>query len=295
MKKPIFNTFYFAFLLLLTIAFNNKAIANNFLPSAFQKPTKDFGIQLWSVRDEMEKDPKATLKSLASYGYKQVETFAGSKGIFWGMTNVAFKKTLDDLGLQMISAHYREDDIAKFETVVKQAAAIGVQYVYYPWEGPDKTIADYKQLAKDLNEWGKICNKYGIKYGFHNHDYTFKKIDGIFPQDVLMQNTNAKNVFFEMDVYWVVTAGEDPIAWLKKYPNRFIASHVKDRNKTADDKELNASCVLGTGKINFKIFLQQAQKYGMKYFNVEQEKYDEGSSMECAKMNATFMKKMYKK
>jgi sugar phosphate isomerase/epimerase len=295
MKKPIFNTFYFAFLLLLTIAFNNKAIANNFLPSAFQKPTKDFGIQLWSVRDEMEKDPKATLKSLASYGYKQVETFAGSKGIFWGMTNVAFKKTLDDLGLQMISAHYREDDIAKFETVVKQAAAIGVQYVYYPWEGPDKTIADYKQLAKDLNEWGKICNKYGIKYGFHNHDYSFKKIDGIFPQDVLMQNTDAKNVFFEMDVYWVVTAGEDPIAWLKKYPNRFMASHVKDRNKTADGKELNASCVLGTGKINFKIFLQQAQKYGMKYFNVEQEKYDEGTSMECAKINAAFMKKMYKK
>jgi sugar phosphate isomerase/epimerase len=255
-------------------------------------PLKIFGIQLWSVRDAMEKDAAGTLKNLASYGYKQVESFGGSKGIFWGMTNLEFKKELDNLGLQMISAHYREDDITKFEEVVKQAAAIGVKYLYYPWEGPNKTIADYKKLATELNERGKICAKYKMKYGFHNHDYSFRLVEGIYPQDVLMKNTNAKNVVFEMDMYWVVTAGEDPIAWLKKYPNRFMASHIKDRNKTAVDTELQASCVLGTGKINYQKIMIAAKKYGMKNFNVEQEKYDEGTSMECAKLDANYMKKI---
>ncbi len=278
--------------LLLMITGNQATSLSSANADGEKEPQKIFGIQLWSVRDAMEKDAAGTLKKLAGYGYKQVESFAGSKGIFWGMTNVEFKKELDKNGLQMISAHYKEDDITTFEEVVKQAAAIGVKYLYYPWEGPAKTIADYKKLAVELNEKGKICAKYKMKYGFHNHDYSFRLLEAVYPQDVLMQNTDAKNVFFEMDVYWVVTAGQNPVDWLKKYPGRFTASHIKDRNKTAADTELDASCVLGTGKINYQQIIAAAKKYGMKYFNVEQEKYDEGSSLKCAELDAEFMKKI---
>jgi sugar phosphate isomerase/epimerase len=287
--KNFLRLLYICFIATISISYASATPLLNNEPTGKQNK---FGIQLWSVRDAMEKDAVGTLKNLASYGYKQIESFGGSKGIFWGMTNVEFKKLLDGLGLQMVSVHYREDDITKFEEIAVQAAAIGVRYLYYPWEGADKTIADYKKLAIELNERGKICAKYGMKYGFHNHDYSFKLVEGVYPQDVLMQNTNKKNVFFEMDIYWVVTAGEDPIKWLKKYPNRFTASHIKDRSKTAPDTELSASCVLGNGKIDYKKIIPIAKKYGMKYFNVEQEKYDEGTSMECAKMDAAYMQKV---
>jgi sugar phosphate isomerase/epimerase len=182
---------------------------------------KKFGIQLWSVRDAMDKDPKGTLEKLASYGYTYIESFGGSKGIFWGMTNIEFKALLDSLNMQMISTHCM-DTGAVFEQTAKDAAAIGVKYLIYAWEGPAKTIDDYKKLATEFNERGEICKKLGIQYAFHNHDYSFKKIEGQYPQDVLMQNTNADLVKYQMDMYWVVTAGEDPLAWAKKYKDRFV-------------------------------------------------------------------------
>ncbi len=255
--------------------------------------SQSFGIQLWSVRDDMAKDPKGVLKQLASYGYKEVESFAGEKNtIFWGMAPKEFKKYINGLGMKMHSAHYLENDLSKFEATAKDAAEAGLKILYHPWEGPDKTIDDYKNFATKLNEGGKICKKYGLKYGFHNHDFSFRAIDGVFPQDILMQNTDKATVTFELDLYWVVTAGQDPITWLKKYPNRFSSSHVKDRNKAAADNDNNASCVIGTGKIDYAKVLKVAKQNGMKYFNVEQEKWDEGTPLECAKMDAEYMKKL---
>lgn len=270
----------------------NKVFGESLL--ADQMPVnQSFGIQLWSVRDDMVKDPKGTLRKLAAYGYKEIESFkSDTHDLFFGMKPKAAKRFLTSLGMTMNSAHYLEPDLEKFEETAKAASEVGVKILYYPWEGSDKTIEEYKTIATELNERGKICKKYGMKYGFHNHDYSFKKVDGVYPQDILMQNTNKANVVYEMDIYWVVTAGEDPIKWLKKYPNRFVSAHVKDRNKTAPDGENNASCVLGKGKIDFPKVLKTAKLLGMKYFNVEQEKWDEGTPLECAKMDAAYMKKL---
>jgi sugar phosphate isomerase/epimerase len=116
--------------------------------------------------------------------------------------------------------------------------------------------------------------------------------DGRIPQDILMENTDAALVDFEMDIYWVVTAGADPEAWLKKYPNRFSLCHVKDRMKDADPKEEDASCDLGTGSIDFTRVLHTASLNGMKHYIMEQEKYENSTPLRSAESGANFLKKI---
>lgn len=251
---------------------------------------KAFGLQLWSVRDDMAKNPKGTLKQLASYGYKQIESFEGKDGIYWGMTAKEFKKYMDSLGMKLVSSHC---DISKdFEQKANDAAAIGVKYLICPWKGPQKSLDDFKKFADEFNACGEICRKAGIRFAYHNHDYSFKELEGQLPQDLMMENTDAATVDYEMDMYWVVTAGHDPIEWMKKYPNRFRACHVKDRTRNVAAEEKDASCVLGKGGIDYAKVLKASQKYGMQYFIVEQEKFVGTTPMQAVKADAAYMKKL---
>lgn len=249
-----------------------------------------FGLQLWSVRDDMAKDPKGTLKQLASYGYKQIESFEGKDGIYWGMTAKQFKKYMDSLGMKLVSSHC---DISKdFEQKANDAAAIGVKYLICPWKGPQKSLDDFKKFADEFNACGEICRKAGIRFAYHNHDYSFIELEGKLPQDLMMENTDAATVDYEMDMYWVVTAGHDPIEWMKKYPNRFRACHIKDRTRNVAADQKDASCVLGKGSIDYAKVLKAAQKQGMRYFIVEQEKFVGTTPMQAVKANAGYMKKL---
>ncbi|MEI9807426.1 MAG: sugar phosphate isomerase/epimerase [Bacteroidota bacterium] len=137
---------------------------------------------------------------------------------------------------------------------------------------------------------GEICKKNGIRFAYHNHDYSFKTMDGQFPQDIMMANTDPALVDFEMDMYWVITGGQDPIAWIKKYPKRFRLCHVKDRMKGAT--ETGASCVLGEGSIDYPSILKEAKTLGMEYFIVEQERYDGTTPLKAAEADAAYMKKL---
>ncbi|MDA9773880.1 sugar phosphate isomerase/epimerase [Saprospiraceae bacterium] len=270
---------------------------------------ENFGIQLWTVRDAMAEDVKGTFKSLSEYGYNQIESFQGDQGVFWGMKPAEYKSYLGDLGLNCISSHCDSNyaiDVKKedeFKKLVDDAASIGIQYLICPYLGGTKTIDGFKEATDGFNRLGKIAKASGITYGYHNHSYSFKEMEGQLPQDVMMKNSDKNLVEFEMDIYWVVAAGHDPVEWLKKYPNRFTMSHIKDRYKPAKIKELekteevsemfgvSASCVLGTGQIDFDAVLSEARKQGMKQWIVEQERYDDMSSMEAAQKDASFMKK----
>jgi sugar phosphate isomerase/epimerase len=247
---------------------------------------KAFGIQLWTVKNALAKDPKGVLKQLSSDGYKQIESFEGSKGMFWGMSNTDFKKYMDDLGMTIISSHC---DITKdFEKKAGEAAAIGMKYLLSPYISVQKTVDDYKKIAEQFNQSGAICKKAGIRFGYHNHDHDFKTVDGQSVMDLYLQNTDPALVDFEMDIYWVVTAGQDPEAWIKKYKNRFRLCHIKDRTKGATEKD--ASCILGQGSIDFSKILKTAKKNGMQYYIVEQERYDNTTEMDCAKADANYLK-----
>jgi sugar phosphate isomerase/epimerase len=249
---------------------------------------KAFGIQLWTVKGALAKDPQGVLKQLSSDGYKQIESFEGSKGIFWGMSNTDFKKYMDDLGMTIISSHC---DITKdFEKKAADAAAIGMKYLICPHKGPQKSIDEFKKFADEFNQKGEICKKNGIRFAYHNHDYSFIAMNGVFPQDVMMQNTDPALVDFEMDIYWVVTAGQDPEAWMRKYKNRFRLCHIKDRIKNTEQKD--ASCILGQGSIDFPKILKTAKRNSVKYYIVEQERYDNTTEMDSAKADAEYLKKI---
>ncbi|MFZ1312500.1 MAG: sugar phosphate isomerase/epimerase [Chitinophagaceae bacterium] len=249
---------------------------------------KKFGIQLYTLRADMPKNTKGVLKQLASFGYRQIESYEGPQGIFWGMSNTEFKKYMDDLGMSIVSSHC---DITKdFEKKAAEAAAIGMRYLICPWKGPQKSLDEFKKFTDEFNQKGEICKKNGIRFAYHNHDYTFKLLEGQIPQDVLMTGTDASLVDFELDMYWVAAAGEDVEAWLKKYPNRFRLCHVKDRSKTPGTDNGKNSVDLGTGSMNWSKIFSTARANGMEYFIVEQEAYPNGTALEAAKVNAEFMK-----
>jgi len=253
---------------------------NKELFAMVQKKNK-FGIQLWTVKQALAKDPLGVLKHLSNCGYKQIESFEGANGMFWGMKNTAFKKQLGDMEMNMIASHC---DINKdFERKAAEASEIGMKYLICPHIGAQKSIDDYKRFADQFNKCGEIANKNGIRFAYHNHDYSFKAMAGGMPQDVLMNATDANLVDFEMDIYWVVAAGADPIAYLKKYPNRFKLCHVKDLIKTPTGHE---SCILGKGTIDFKNILYVGAQNGLKFHIIEQEAYTGTTELDCAKENA---------
>jgi len=247
--------------------------------------SKPFGIQLWSVKEALNKDPKGVLKQLASFGYKKIESFEGAQGMFWGMKNTEFKKLMDDIGMNIVSSHC--DNTKDFERKAAEAGAIGMKYLICAYKGPQKSIDNFKRFADEFNACGSIAKKHGLRFAYHNHDYSFQPMDGVLPQDVMMNGTDKNLVDFEMDMYWTVAAGVDPVAYMKKHPGRFKAVHVKDMIKTATDHE---SCVIGKGIINYKSLLPQVSAQGVQHMIVEQEAYTGTNEMDAAKDDATYLK-----
>lgn len=242
-----------------------------------------FGLQLYSLRDDLPKDPKEILKQVASFGYRQIESYEGAQGMFWGMKNTEFKSYMDSLGMQIVSSHcnYKEN----LERKADEAAAIGMKYLMCPYLGPQKDLDAFRKFAADFNKAGEICKQRGIKFAYHNHDYSFKLVEGQYPQDVLMQNTDKGLVDYELDLYWVVAAGQNPVDWFKKYPGRFKLCHVKD-------KKGDETTTLGTGTIDYPSILKEAQNNGMEYFIVEQEQYTGTTPLQAAKDDAAYMAKL---
>ncbi|HEU4634225.1 MAG TPA: sugar phosphate isomerase/epimerase, partial [Flavisolibacter sp.] len=132
---------------------------------------ENFGLQLYTLRDVLPKDPRDVLTKVASYGYKQIESYEGSQGIFWGMKNTEFKSFMDNLGMTIVSSHC---DINKdFERKAEEAGAIGMKYLICPYLGPQKSLDDFKRYADIFNQRGETCKKYGLRFAYHNHDYSF--------------------------------------------------------------------------------------------------------------------------
>lgn len=255
---------------------------------AMASSSNPFGIQLWSVKQALGKDPLAVLKQLSENGYKKVESFEGPKGIFWGMKNKEFKKVMDDLGMNLVSSHCNDTgNLATFERKAAEAGEIGVKYLICAFKGPQKSLDNFKQFVDEFNACGEIAKKHGLRFAYHNHDYSFKAMDGVVPQDLMIQGTNPDLVDFEMDMYWTVAAGVDPVAYMEKYPNRFKLVHVKDLSKTAKGHE---SCVIGKGTIDYKSLLPKVAKRGVQHMIVEQEAYTGTNEMDSARDNATYVK-----
>lgn len=267
----------------LSLPFKGKSAFSNVFGGSATKP--GFGIQLWTVKEDLTANAKNTLQQLSKDGYGIIESFEGPKGMFWGWKNTEFKKYMDDLNMQIISSHC--DNTKDFERKAAEAAEIGMKYLICPYKGPQKSIDDFKHFADQFNASGEICKKNGIRFAYHNHDYSFKPVDGEVPQTVMMKYTDPKLVDFEMDIYWVVAAGEDPKAWFNQHPGRFKLCHVKDLAKTAKGHE---SVQLGKGTIDFASILKVGDSKGLKYHIVEQEAFTGTNPMDSAKADAQYMR-----
>ena len=249
---------------------------------------KNLGIQLYTLRDDLPKDPKNILQQIASFGFKEIESYEGKDGMFWGLGHKGFKAYMDELGMKIVSSHC--DFNKDFEKKAAEASEIGMKYLICPWIGHQQSLDDYKKFAEKFNAAGKICKKNGLKFAYHNHDYAFRLQDGQYPIDILIQNTNPELVDFEMDIYWVIAAGQQPTEWLKKYKNRFKLCHIKDRTKGIEPKqgEPNVSCIVGTGSIDYKAILKDARALGMQHYILEQEAYEK-APIDCVKEDAAYL------
>jgi sugar phosphate isomerase/epimerase len=245
------------------------------LPSVLEagKSKAAIGLQLYTLRDSIPGDPKGVLKKVAGFGYKELETYAYNDGKIFGMPFGDFGKYVKDLGMKVVSGHYGLDLVKgdKWEKAVADAKSIGQKYMILPYlmEGDRKTIDDYKKVCEIMNKAGEVCRKNGIRFGYHNHAFEFEQLEGQTPYDVLLKETDQKVVGMELDLYWVVRAGRDPLKMFEQNPGRFEQWHVKDMDKT--DKDRNAD--IGTGAIDFKAIFAKAKQSGMKHFYIEQESY----------------------
>ncbi|EMR01181.1 Inosose dehydratase [Cesiribacter andamanensis AMV16] len=249
-----------------------------------------FGIQLWTVKEHMAKDPRETLRQLASYGYTQIESFEGQQGMFWGMSNREFKSYMDELNMALVASHCNVKE--GLEAKAAQAAEIGMAYLIDPYEGAQKSLDDYRRMADRFNQYGEICRKNGLRFAYHNHEYTFVEQEGQIPQNILLENTDPALVDFELDMYWIGVGGMDAAQHLQEHKGRYKLGHVKDRLRDAAPDEKNASTELGTGSVNYSSLLAQAKASGMEYFFVEQERFDAGTSLQSSEKNAAFMKSL---
>lgn len=199
------------------------------LPSILQSCSpvwkEQIGLQLYTLRDTIFQDPKGVLQKVASFGYKEMETFAYGDGKIYGMAFDEFGKFVKDLGMKVMSGHYGIDQIRsdKWEKAVTDAKSVGQKYVVCPYlvEDERKSIDDYKRVCEALNKGGEICNKNGVRMAYHNHAFEFETMDGQVPYDVMLAELDHDLCGMEMDIFWVVNAGQDPLAYFEKYPDRF--------------------------------------------------------------------------
>ncbi len=235
------------------------------------------GLALYTVRDAMASDAKATLQAVSEAGYKNIEAAGYANGKFYNMSPKEFKSFVKSLGLKPVSSHHGSVTLENADAMMAQVKAAGFKYFVIPvppmglfkFNPQARTMGmtgGAPNLAKILTTLGKKARKAGLKLLYHNHDFEYiKDEDGIVPIDYLLENTDPKYVNFQMDLYWVTKAGADPVAYFEKYPKRFKIWHVKDMD------EEGKFAAVGNGNIDFVRILNQKKLSGMKYYMVEQD------------------------
>lgn len=257
---------------------------------AAKEEQKEIGLQLWSIRNNMKENPEATLDSVGAMGYAFVEAAGYSDGKFYGMEPANFKQLLVDKGLKMLSSHTGphlpsaeqwDTVMAWWDQAINDHIAVGVEYIVKPSLGKDafESLENLQKYCDYFNEIGEKCNAKGIKFGFHNHAREFDTLQGEVIFDYMLQNTDPEKVFYQMDLYWVVEGGADPVEYFEKYPGRFLLWHVKD------EAEVGAS-----GKMDFETIFQYTEQSGVEEIIVEVEDYNY-TPIQSVKKSLEFLQK----
>lgn len=262
-------------------------------------------IQLYSLRNEMEANVEETLKTVKALGYDGVE-FAS----LCGKTPKEMKQLLNDIGLVPVSAHIPLCDLRNdINKVISDYKSVGCKNLVVPYlPDEDRPAGEgFKAVVADLEKFGQIIREAGMTLSYHNHDFEFVKMEnGEYGFDYLYSNTSPENLKVQQDTCWVKVAGEDPVAYLKKYADRSPLLHLKD---FAGEKSANMYNLIGIeetktdkpqsfefrpvgyGVQDFKSIVSTAENCGVEWFIVEQDEPSMGKTpLECAKMSIDYLK-----
>jgi sugar phosphate isomerase/epimerase len=275
-----------------TVGLAGAAICTQLPASLFASPSgKPIGLQLYTLRDLLEKDAPGTIKQLAAIGYKDVEIYS-----LYGKTPAEFRRMLKDNGITASSGHYLLPAVkSEWNARVEDAKTLGLRYMVIAILPPEerKSLDDYKKLAELFNQAGEATQKAGIQFCYHNHNFEFQKFGDTMPYDYLLKTSDPKLVAFEMDCFWVTHAGQDPVAYFENHPGRFPLLHIKDmKDKPAPTQELDAKMGLftpvGNGSIDWKRIFATAKVGGMEHYYVEQD-FCEIPPLEAVKMSYQYL------
>lgn len=247
------------------------------IPEMAWDKNQKIGLQLYTLRESVAKDVPGVFSQIARAGYNELEMFGlSAENKFFGHSVKEIAELLKQNNLTSPSGHYMPekflfnngngDDVKNLCDVAIQ---LGNSYLIIPWLSEEKrnSIDKYKALADRINKAGEICKSANLQLAYHNHDFEFADFNGERGYDILLKNTDSNLVKMEMDLYWVVRAGYDPVALFKLNPGRFHLWHVKDMNK--NDKTQNTE--VGNGSVDFKNIFANAKLAGVKHYIVEQE------------------------
>ncbi len=271
----------------LTFGIGGAVLLNNFSFPAktFGKNLSKIGLQLYTVRRDLEKDFEGTLRKVASLGIGEVE-FAG----YFNQKPQVIKKLFKQLKLGAPSSHISTEDLRKnLSKAIEDAKIIGHKYLvlgYLP-EEERKSLDDYKKLIELLNKTGEECHKNGLQFAYHNHDFEFKKIEDKIPYDLILAETDEQKLKMEMDLYWISKAEFDPIFYFEKHPGRFPLVHVKDM----DNSQKKYFTEVGRGTINFKKIFGASKIAGIKHYFIEQDETPD-EPLESVKISLEYLREL---
>jgi sugar phosphate isomerase/epimerase len=273
---------------------------------------RPIGLQLYTVMEQLGKDFDGTLTQIFGIGYREVE-MAG----FFGKKPAEIKQSLDNAGLHCASVHIFPPGGA--EEALEYAAVIGAKYVISSAIPPEHasvnvqpgkfnanafvaalnslTLDDYRSMAEQCNKLGEKAKQAGLQFGYHNHNFEFRPFTGGIGYDELLRSTDPELVKLELDCGWMVIAGHDPVAYIRKFPGRYRLLHIKDFKPTTkpsfDLDRRPESAPLGRGHIDYKPIFAAAKQSSVEWYYVEQEPpYKELSAMETIKVNYEYLHAM---
>ena len=263
---------------------------------------RPIGLQVYTVREAAAKDLPGTLKAIADIGYSEIE-LAGQPARPVG----EMRTLLADCGLAVPSMHTNMHELqTSAQERIEYAKALGIEYLVcsFPWTADSRsfpngsiaaglTLDDWKWNAEQLNRVGELARKAGLRFGYHNHNMEFRSFGGVVAFDELLRQTDPALVTIELDIGWVVTAGQDPVALLRKYANRISLLHVKDVRKDLQvTQELRSQTTeVGSGQIDWKRLFAATSAERIRHYFVEQENF-ERSPLESVKISFDYLRKL---
>lgn len=266
-----------------------------------KKPKYKMGLQLFTIRDAMAKDPVASLRTVAELGYEDLETYGydGEQGTYYGYKASDFKQLLNDLQLTASSGHYgfspyldkSADELKRFtDQCIEGAHALDKRYITWPWLAPDqRTLDKFKLLAQKLNVIGEQVSEAGLGFAYHNHDFEFTDHGGTTGYDIILQETDPSLVKLQMDLYWVAHSSKrSPKELVEDQQGRYVMWHIKDMDRVTRDYT-----ELGNGSIDYPKILPDPSLSGLEFYYLEQGgNFTENSIQSITDSAAYFKKKL---